>query len=221
MHDRVARDFSEAVYDTDRDRALSAAREAVAAGMRPEDVVFEIVLPAMERTIRTMSEEGGASIAQHFMTAQIAEVVTAEMVARFAAPPGPPGCVVIGTPEGDLHSLGKRIVAGCLRARLIDVVDLGVSVPIERFVDEAVAHHARVIAVSSMMVHTARGECGPLGVRRVLTDRGLRGRIRLVVGGAPYRFDAGLYRDVGADAWSADAVSGSKLIADMLTEVAR
>lgn len=57
---------------------------------------------------------------------------------------------------------------------MVEVVDLGVNVAPERFVDEAVAHEAQVIAISSMMVHTAKGENGCLKVRQLLRERGWR-----------------------------------------------
>ena len=85
---------------------------------------------------------------------------------------------MIGTASGDMHSLGKRIVMGCLRARMVDVKDLGINVQPERFVDEAQAHNAEVIGISAMMVHTARGENGCLRVREILKERGLEDRIR-------------------------------------------
>jgi methanogenic corrinoid protein MtbC1 len=141
------------------------------------------------------------------------------MLQKFERPPEIVGRVVIGTSFGDLHSLGKRIVSGCLRALMVDVHDLGVNVPAAKFVDAAVADKAQVIAVSSMMVHTATGEHGSREVRQILRDRGLEGSIRLVVGGAPYRFDGELYKSVGAEAWAPDGVTGAKVIAGLIREV--
>jgi methanogenic corrinoid protein MtbC1 len=123
---------------------------------------------------------------------------------------------VIGTAMGDMHSLGKSIVSGCLKAQMFEVIDLGSSVPPERFVDEAVAHNAQVIGVSSMMVHTALGEDGCLGVRRILKERGLEDRIKLVVGGTPYSFDPELCQMVKADAWAQDGISAGKIISDLI-----
>jgi methanogenic corrinoid protein MtbC1 len=102
---------------------------------------------------------------------------------------------------------------------MVEIIDLGVNVPALRFVEAALAHDAQVIAVSSMMVHTATGEHGAREVRKLLHERGLENRIRLVVGGAPYRFDETLYKTVGADAWASDGVSAGKLIVDLIREV--
>jgi methanogenic corrinoid protein MtbC1 len=216
MMDRIAKTYSEAVLDADRDRALGAVRDAIANGVTPEDVVFRIVLPAMDQMAESLEHDATISLAQHYVAAQIADVVTTEMVAKFRVAPSTLGRVIIGTADGDLHSLGKRIVGGCLKARMIDVVDLGVNVSPERFVDEAVSREASIIAISAMMVHTARGERGCMRVRSLLQERGLSSEIRIVVGGAPYRFDHELYWAVGADAWAKDGVTAGKVIANML-----
>jgi methanogenic corrinoid protein MtbC1 len=221
MLEPIIKAYNEAIFDTDRERALEVIHAAVAQGVSPEDVVFKIVIPAIEQMVKSISENFDANLAQHFMTAQIAAEVTEEMLPRFKTAPESAGRVVIGTAEGDLHSLGKRIVMGCLKAQMIEAIDLGVNVPPERFVDEAVAHDARVIGISAMMVHTARGENGCLKVRRLLRERGLEERIRIIVGGAPYRFDPELYQVVGADAWAEDGIIAGKIIADLMREVSR
>lgn len=219
MLDAIIKEYNEAIFDTDRDRALQIVHQAVEQGVSPEEVVFEVVLPAMDMMVKSISENLDANLAQHFMTAQIADTVTAEMIAKFKKAPEVAGTVVIGTAQGDMHSLGKRIVMGCLKARMIEVSDLGVNVAPEQFVDEAVARNAEVIGISAMMVHTARGENGCLAVRRILKERGLEGRIKIIVGGAPYRFDEELYKTVQADGWAIDGVSAGKVIADLIREV--
>lgn len=210
--------YNEAIYDTDRERAHQVVQEALASGVTPEQVVFELVIPAIELMMDSLSERGDANLAQHFLTAEIASEVVESMLPRFKQAPTAVGRVVLGTAAGDLHSLGRRIVAGCLRAMLIDVVDLGVNVAPERFVDEAVAHDAQVIGISAMMVHTARGENGARKVRQLLHERGLEKKIKIAVGGAPYRFDPELYRTVGADGWAPDGVTAGKVIAELIKE---
>jgi len=208
--------YNEAVFDTDRDKAFEVIHEAIAQGLTPEDVVFKVVIPAMELMIKAISEDFDANLAQHFMASQIASQVTDEMVALFQSSPEIIGHIVIGTSHGDMHTLGKRIVSGCLRSLMIDVIDLGVNVSAERFVDAALEHDASIIAISSMMVHTARSEQGSLAVRQLLKERGLEDRIKIVVGGAPYTWDTELYKVVQADAWASDGVSAGKVIKDLI-----
>jgi trimethylamine corrinoid protein len=215
----IVRAYNEAVFETDKEAALAVVNAALQRGVTPEQIVFEVVIPAVEEMMSLITRDPDANLAQHFMTAQIAGEVTERMLEKFSSPPQVIGCAVIGTAHGDLHSLGKRIVIGCLKALMVEVVDLGVNVPAERFVDEAVARHAQVIAVSAMMVHTATGEGGARKVRQLLHERGLEKAIRLVVGGAPYRFDNELYKSVGADGWASDGVSAGKVIVDLIKAV--
>lgn len=219
MIEEVIAAYNEAIFDTDRDRALRIVHDAVDDGVPPEDIVFKVIIPAMELMMKSISENFDANLAQHFLTAQIASEVTEEMIAKFTQTPSVTGHVVIGTSEGDLHSLGKRIVIGCLKSLMMDVTDLGINVRPERFVEEAIAHNAQVIGISAMMVHTARGANGCLKVRRILEERGLVDKIKIVVGGAPYRHDHELFKIVQADAWADNGITAGKVIADLVKGV--
>jgi methanogenic corrinoid protein MtbC1 len=221
MLELVMHQYNEAIMDTDRDRALLVVREAVLQGVSPEEIIFAVVVPAIELMMKSISENQGVSLAQHFMAAQIASEVVDEMVPQFEKTPQIIGKIVIGTSQGDFHGLGKRIVSGCLKAMMIEVTDLGLNVAPERFIDEALAADAQVIAISSMMVHTARGENGCQRVRQLLKERGLEDRIKIAVGGAPYRFDHGLYATVGADAWAENGITAGRVITDLIQEVQR
>ncbi len=217
----VINDYRQAVFDTDRDRALSIVRDAVESGVSPEDIVFKVVIPVVEAMMKAIAEDYDNNLAQHFMTAQISAQVTEEMLPLFATPPAIVGRAVLGTTKGDLHSLGKRIVIGCLRSLMVDAIDLGVNVAAETFVEQAVAHQAQVIGISAMMMHTAQGADGCLRVRALLAERGLEDKIRIAVGGAPFRFDPHLYRAVGADAWAPDGISAGRVIVDLIEQVRR
>jgi len=219
MLEQVMTQYNEAIMDTDRDRALQVVRDALSLGISPEEVVFEIVVPAIELMMKSIAENQGVSLAQHFMAAQIASEVVDEMVPQFRNVPENVGRVVIGTSRGDFHGLGKRIVSGCLKAMMIEVTDLGLNVAPERFVDEALAQNAQVIAISSMMIHTANGDNGCRRVRQILKERRIEERMRIAVGGAPYRFDPELYRSVGADAWGENGITAGRVITDLIREV--
>jgi len=219
MFETYIEEYNEAVFEIDKDAALEVVERALQEGVTPEQVVFNIIIPSIEGMMAEIVVNADSNLAQHFMTAQIAAEVTEKMLAKFETPPEVVGRVIIGTAYGDLHSLGKRIVMGCLKSMMVDVVDLGVNVNAEDFVDAAVEHDAQVIAISSMMVHTATGEEGSLRVRALLDERKLSNKIKLVVGGAPYRFDHQLYTQVGADSWAADGVTAAKIIRELIREV--
>jgi methanogenic corrinoid protein MtbC1 len=208
--------YNDAVYEIDKQAALEVVNKALSEGISPEDVVFKLVIPAVEAMMARIEKDPDSNLAQHFMTAQIAADVTERMLEKFSKTPEVIGQVVIGTAHGDLHSLGKRIVIGCLKSLMVGVTDLGTNVTAENFVNAAVAGEAQVIAISSMMVHTAIGENGSRRVRELLHERGLEDKIKLAVGGAPFRFDPELYIAAGADAWAPDGVTAAKVIVQLI-----
>ncbi len=218
MFEEIITAYNEAIFDTDREMAMEVIHNAVKKGVAPEDILFKVVIPAIDLMIKSISEDFDANLAQHFIASQIAADITEEMLLKFEKKPSVIGTVVIGTAAGDLHSLGKRIVMGCLKALMVNVVDIGVNVPPERFVDAAVANSAQVIGISAMMVHTARGENGCIKVRQILKQRELENKIKIIIGGAPFRFDHELYKVVQADGWADDGVSAGKVIIDLIKQ---
>lgn len=118
---------------------------------------------------------------------------------------GPVGRVVLGTVKGDVHSLGKNIVATMLRAVGFEVNDLGIDVPASRFVEEADRVRADIIAVSALMTTTMPYQAD---VVEHLAARGRRDRYYVLVGGAPTSPEWAA--SIGADAHgqtAADAVN--------------
>ncbi len=219
MLDQVINTYNAAIYDTDREQALDVIHSAVEQGIGPEDIIFKVVVPALDQMIKSISEDFDANLAQNFIASQIAQEVTEEMVAKFPTKPESIGLMIIGTACGDMHSLGKKIVSGCLKALMVDTIDLGVNVPAEKLVDAAVANNAQIIGVSAMMIHTAMGDDGSLKVRKLLKEKGLEEQIRIIVGGAPYRYDSELYKAAGADAWAEDGVTAGRVITALIKEV--
>ncbi|MEM2168333.1 MAG: corrinoid protein [Candidatus Bathyarchaeia archaeon] len=113
------------------------------------------------------------------------------------------GKVVIGTVRGDLHDIGKNIVATLLRATGFEVIDLGVDVPPERFVDAVKEHKPDVVAMSALLT-TTMDEMG--NVIKALKEAGLRDKVKVIVGGAPITEE--FAKKIGADAAAKDAVEG-------------
>ncbi|MDD2320437.1 MAG: cobalamin-dependent protein [Geobacteraceae bacterium] len=220
MKQSIFNRYYEALLDTDRDQAIALLSGALDNGATPEEIVFEVVTPAIERMSRDLTKDLATTLSQHFIAAQISEEAIEMLLPLFSVAPEIRGSVVIGTSAGDFHGLGKKIVRGCLRAKMFTVVDLGVNVPAERFVDQAVTLGASIIAISAMMVHTALGADGALKVRQLLQQRGLESRIKILVGGAPFRFDQNLYRSVAADAWAENGIEATRVITELIKEVA-
>lgn len=211
--------YYEALLDTDREQALALLSRALGDGTTPEELVFAVVTPAIEKMSRDLTRDLATTLSQHFIAAQISEEAIELLLPLFSTIPEIRGNVIIGTAAGDFHGLGKKIVRGCLRAKLFAVTDLGVNVPAERFVEQALACNASIIAISAMMVHTALGADGASGVRQLLRERGLESRIKIIVGGAPFRFDENLYQSVSADAWADNGIEATRVICELMREV--
>ena len=123
------------------------------------------------------------------------------------------GSVVLGSIEGDIHDFGKMIVSSLLVAAGFNVIDLGVDVSAERFVDEAEKGDADVIGISSLL-STTQPFC-----QRVIDElekRGLRNRYKVIVGGTNVTED--ITRYYGVDAGVNDAVEGIKIITKWIEE---
>lgn len=110
------------------------------------------------------------------------------------------GRIVIGTVKGDIHDIGKSVVAAVLQANGYDVVDLGIDVEEEKFIKAAIDHHADCLAMSSLLTLTIQ-EMG--NVTRRLKDVGLRDKVKVIVGGAPVTQE--FADEIGADAYGRDA----------------
>lgn len=113
------------------------------------------------------------------------------------------GKVVIGTVRGDIHDIGKNIVITLLKGAGFDIVDLGVDVPAEKFVQAVKESGAQALGMSALLNFTypAMKE-----VVDALKEAGLRDQIQIVVGGAPVNEQVRQY--VGADFYAKDAVAG-------------
>ena len=193
--------------------------EALQLGIGPEEIVAKIVVSTIEAIFQSVTGKFELCLAQHYMASQISSEVVEAMVTRFRKNPEPIGRIVIGTSHGDVHGLGKNIVAGFLKTQMVNVLDLGLNISAERFVEEALKHDAEVIAISSMMVHTARGQEGCLKVRRLLRERGLETKIKIIVGGAPYNYDENLYKIVEADESARNALAAIPVVRKLIEEV--
>jgi len=121
------------------------------------------------------------------------------------------GKVVIGSVHGDLHDIGKNLVGIMLKGAGFEVVDLGNDVPAERFVEAAVEHGARVIGMSALLTTTM-----PVmqEVVALLRARGLDGKIKIIVGGAPV--SEAFASDIGADAYGYDAANAVERVRGLI-----
>ena len=123
------------------------------------------------------------------------------------------GKVVLGSVQGDLHNIGKNLVGIMLEGAGFEVVDLGVDVPPEKFIEAAVSEGASVVGLSSLLTTT-------MDIMKSVVDlvgeRGLSDRIKIIVGGAPLSEE--FARSIGADAYAYDAANAVEKVLSMLEE---
>jgi 5-methyltetrahydrofolate--homocysteine methyltransferase len=117
------------------------------------------------------------------------------------------GKVVVGTVKGDLHDIGKNLVGIMLKGAGFEVIDLGADVAPERFVDTAEEHGASVVGLSALLTTTMSGM---RKVVELVNDRGLKGRVKVVVGGAP--LSKQFADEIGADAYGYDASNAVEVV---------
>ena len=125
------------------------------------------------------------------------------------------GKVLIGTVEGDIHDIGKNIVVIFLKSAGFEVYDLGTDVPAKRFIEEAKAVNPDILGMSGLLSTSlpAMGE-----VIEALKREGMRGRMKVLLGGSPVTDDFG--KRVGADATTNEAISGIRIMENWMKEKA-
>ncbi|MFW9823794.1 MAG: cobalamin-dependent protein [Candidatus Thorarchaeota archaeon] len=121
------------------------------------------------------------------------------------------GKVVIGTVEGDVHSIGKDLVGSFLFSNGFDVFNLGEEVPASTFVDKAEELGAQVIGLSSLLTMSMGFQ---REVIKELNDRGLRDKYKVIIGGSPTSKEYA--EEIGADGWADDAIEAVDLIKILL-----
>jgi methylmalonyl-CoA mutase cobalamin-binding domain/chain len=117
------------------------------------------------------------------------------------------GKIVIGAPAGDMHEIGKDIVATVLKANGFDVVDLGPDVNSLDFIKKAKENEADIIAISALMTTTMPGVTE---VIELLKEKGIREKYKVIVGGAPTNEEWA--KTIGADGWAENASQAVELV---------
>lgn len=124
----------------------------------------------------------------------------------------PIGTVVIGTVRGDLHDIGKNLVAMMLRGAGLEVIDAGVDVSTDKFLELAEKHNAQIICMSSLLTTTmeATGE-----IIKEMEERGVRDKYKIMIGGAPVTDE--FAKKVGADYYTPDAATAAEVAKQIVT----
>ena len=114
------------------------------------------------------------------------------------------GKVILGTVKGDLHDIGKNLVRMMMEGKGLEVVDVGIDVPAEKFIEAAKAENANIIACSALLT-TTMGEIKTIA--DAATAAGIRDKVKIMAGGAPVT--EAYCNSIGADLYAPDAASAA------------
>jgi len=191
----------QAVLDGDEDAAAEMANKVIAEGVNPLDIINEGLTPGMTQVGDGFANEEiplpGVLVAAEAMTRAI-EILEPHIPKQDMG--SKTGTVVIGTIEGDIHDIGKRIVATMLRVYGFEVHDLGRDVPVNAFIEKAKETGADIVGSSTLMTTTMVGQ-------RILEEKlrkeGLKEKLKTMIGGAACTQE---WADkIGADVYAEDA----------------
>ena len=198
----ILKQLREAVILGEPDQARELAAQALEAGVAPLTAIEEALNPGMQ-VVGDRYESGEYFIPDLVMSAEAMKAAMAVFEPALIARQEQRqvlGTVVIGTVEGDIHEIGKSLVATMLGAAGFQVHDLGVDVPASEFVRRVQETGANVVGLSALLTTTMLNQ---EAVIEALEEAGLREQVKVVIGGAPTSTDWA--QTIGADAYAENA----------------
>ena len=205
----------QSLYDAILNGNAKAAKEitqtSLAAGANPQALVDDTMIPAMNEVGRRY--EANEYFVPELLIAARAMKASLELIRPLLSARGaePVGSVVIGTVQGDLHDIGKNLVGAMLEGAGFEVIDLGVDVSAEKFINAAKEKKATLVALSALLTTTMHSM---KAVMEKLREAGMRDSVKVMIGGAPVTQK---YADeIGADGYSSNANAAVALARKLL-----
>jgi len=201
------------VVDGDPAQAARLARDGLAAGLDPLDAIEKGYADGIQE-VGVLWERGEYFLPELVASAESMKAAMAVLQPALSASSREAsrlGKAVIGTIEGDIHDIGKNLVAAMLQAHGFEVVDLGADVRIDRFIDRAEADGADLICASALLTTTMFNQ--KRLVER-LRERNLRSRFKVLVGGAPA--NQAWADSIGADGYGENALAAVRAAKKLL-----
>jgi corrinoid protein of di/trimethylamine methyltransferase len=208
-------DILDALYDHtidgEREPVVALTNEGLELGMDPLVIMFDGLIPALEEVGRLFEE--GTFFVPEMLVAAKAMHGAMEVLRPLIAETGtkPVGTFVMGTVKGDIHDIGKNLCNVMLEGAGFDVIDLGVNVQEQVFVDAIKKHKPQAVGMSAFLTTTM-----PMFIPTIqaIKDAGLREAVLIFVGGAPVTQE---YCDnVGADGYAPNASVLVRVLKEML-----
>jgi 5-methyltetrahydrofolate--homocysteine methyltransferase len=201
----------DAVVNGDQKASVRITREALDAGVEPMELLEKYMIPAMDEVGRRFECED--YFVPELLLAARAMKGSMEMIRPLLTASGakPAGRVAIGTVKGDLHDIGKNLVASMLEGGGFEVIDLGSDVSAERFVDAVQNNGANLICLSALLTVTMTAMRSTI---EALEKAGVRDRVKVIVGGAPVTPQYA--KDIRADGYGENANSAVAMARSLL-----
>lgn len=175
-------------------------KQALDARLEVDNIINEGLIPAMDIVGQNFSQ-GKIFVPEMLVSAMTMKKALGVLKPRMESKPTKSqGKILIATVQGDLHDIGKNLVAMMLEGAGFEVIDLGVNVSLERIIEEVTSSKPRILALSSLLTTTMPEM---RSMMHMLVEKGLRDRVRVMVGGAPV--DAKFADSIGADGFGKDA----------------
>ncbi|MGH7144541.1 MAG: corrinoid protein [Planctomycetota bacterium] len=195
-------DLYTAVLEGDAELATSTTEAALKEGVDPKSIIDQYMIPAMDEVGRRFA--ANEYYVPELLIAARSMKAALKLLKPLLASSGakPLAKVVIGTVKGDLHDIGKNLVAAMLEGGGFEIIDLGVDVAPEKFIAAAKEKGAQLICLSALLT-TTMGSMKE--VVEQLKKEGLRHQVKVMIGGAP--INQRFADEIGADAYSDNASS--------------
>jgi len=194
-----------AVLNGDAATTEAEVTAALAANTPPEDILYEACIPAMEEVGRQF-EEGNKFVPEMLISARAMQKAMGLLrPLLLQADIKTLGTVIVGTVAGDLHDIGKNLVAMMLEGSGFEVIDLGTDVSPTQFVEAVRERKPQVIGMSALLTTTMPSMGATI---EALKEAGLRDQVKVMIGGAPITQD--FAEKIGADGFAPDASSASR-----------
>ena len=182
------------------EKAIAVTNEAVLEGIQPNEIITNYMIKGMEE-IGTQFEEGKVFVPNLLMSARAMKgalnILKPLLKGKDEAYVGR---IVIGTVKGDLHDIGKNLVASMFEGCGFEVINLGVDVSSEKFIDAVQKNNADILCMSALLTTTMTY------MKVVVEDlkkSGLYGKVKVMVGGAP--INEAFAKSIGADGYTSNA----------------
>jgi 5-methyltetrahydrofolate--homocysteine methyltransferase len=204
------REVYQAVVEGKVEEAAARVSQALESGTPVDDILNGGLIAAMD-LVGEKFGEGDIFIPQVLWSAKAMQAGMDLLKPHLAETNrSGAGRVVIGTAKGDIHDIGKNLVAIMLEGAGFQIIDLGVDVPPERFVEKALEDKADLIAVSALLTTTMQSMAEVVSLIRERQVPSLK----VLIGGAPV--DTVFCREIGADAYGSDAVDGVRKAKELM-----